>query len=92
MGSVLRCHTVDLCLLPGLCGCTAWSQDTPCPLPRLCTSQVAGLALDAVSGPLSGMSAGSHLQGTQSLCKLVFVWCRRHTAVPGSHGEASWFE
>lgn len=84
--------TVYLCVSPGLCGCTALTQDRPCPQRRLYTSLGAGRLSGAASGPPWGNSAGSHSKGTRSLCKWVSVWCRRHTAGPGSHGEASWFE
>lgn len=81
-----------LFLSPGLCGCTASTQDRPCPQRRLYTSLGAGQPLGAASGPPWGTSAGSHWKGTQSRYKWAFVWCTRRTAGPGSHGEASWFE
>lgn len=87
---VLHCET-ELYLSPGLCGCTAATQDRPCLQRRLYTSLGAELLSGAVSSPPWGKSADIHLKGTQSLYKWVFVWCRHHTAEPGSHDGASWF-
>lgn len=85
-------NNVDLCLWPGLCGCTAGTRDRPCPQRRLYTSPGAGPLSGAASGLPSGTSAGSRWEGTQSLCKWVSAWCTRRTAGPGFHGEASWFK
>lgn len=83
---------MDLCLSPGLCGCTAGTQDRPCPRRRLYTSLGAGQRLGAESGLPLGTSAGSHWKGTQSRYKWASVWCTRRTAGPGFYGEASWFK
>lgn len=80
-----------MCVLPGLCGYTALTQDRPCLQRRLYTSPAAGQPSGAALTPPGGMSANSRWKETRSLYKWVVVWCTRRTAGPGSHGEASWF-
>lgn len=83
---------MGFCLSPGLCGCTAWTQDRPCPQRRLYTSRAAGPQSGAALVPPWGKSTSSHWKGTLSRYKWAFVWYKRRTAAPGSRDEASWFE